>query len=425
MASIGNDSNGRKRILFAAGDGKRKTIRLGRASAKQANSFRLKVEALIGGGITGHLDDEVSRWIAGLNQTMHGRLAAVGLLRPRLSTRLGAFIDDYITVRCDVKPGTTVVYSQTKRNLVNHFGTDKELREITTGDADAWRTVHLIGKEKLSDNTVRRRCGIAKQFFKTAVRKNLIASNPFADLKAATLENRKRDRFISRSDMEKVITACPDAQWRAIFILARYGGLRCPTEILALRWEDIDWAAGRITIHSAKTEHHEGKEERVIPLFPELRPVLLELFEAAELRAVHVITRYQLKNKNLRTQSGKIIKRAGLKLWPKPFQNLRSTRETELADVVPEHVVCKWIGNSKVVARAHYLQVTDEHFDRAVEGAAQNPAQSGADKSGQTRTLNSRDAQKTLVCPSKSDTVYPSPFGQVGDTGFEPVTSTL
>ena len=30
-----------------------------------------------------------------------------------------------------------------------------------------------------------------------------------------------------------------------------------------------------------------------------------------------------------------------------------------------EHVVCAWIGNSKVVARKHYLQVTEEHFERA------------------------------------------------------------
>ena len=30
------------------------------------------------------------------------------------------------------------------------------------------------------------------------------------------------------------------------------------------------------------------------------------------------------------------------------------------------HVVCKWIGNSQPVATEHYLQLTDEHFDRAI-----------------------------------------------------------
>ena len=34
------------------------------------------------------------------------------------------------------------------------------------------------------------------------------------------------------------------------------------------------------------------------------------------------------------------------------------------------HVVCAWIGNSEAVAREHYLQVTDAHFEA---GAAKEP----------------------------------------------------
>jgi hypothetical protein len=66
----------------------------------------------------------------------------------------------------------------------------------------------------------------------------------------------------------------------------------------------------------------------------------------------------------------RIIKRAGLKPWPKVFQNLRSTRETELQVTHPTHVVCAWIGNSPQVAHKHYLQVTDDDFAKAVEIAA-------------------------------------------------------
>ena len=67
----------------------------------------------------------------------------------------------------------------------------------------------------------------------------------------------------------------------------------------------------------------------------------------------------------------RILAKAGLKPWPKLWQNLRSTRRTELARDWPEYVVCSWMGNSRVIAREHYLQVTDEHFEQA----AQNPAQ--------------------------------------------------
>ena len=58
----------------------------------------------------------------------------------------------------------------------------------------------------------------------------------------------------------------------------------------------------------------------------------------------------------------RIIRKADLKPWPKLFQNLRATRETELAEEFPIHVVCDWIGNTQAVATKHYLQTTDEHF---------------------------------------------------------------
>ena len=74
----------------------------------------------------------------------------------------------------------------------------------------------------------------------------------------------------------------------------------------------------------------------------------------------------------IRTQIIRMIKRAGLKPWPKPLQNLHSTRETtDRREKFPAHVVCGWIGNSEAIALKHYLQVTDDHFERAVRGEAE------------------------------------------------------
>ncbi|MHC4519041.1 MAG: tyrosine-type recombinase/integrase, partial [Planctomycetota bacterium] len=67
MASIGKDKGGRKRILFVAEDGSRKTIRLGKASMRQAEAFKVKVEALVAARLTGNIDPETARWIAGLS----------------------------------------------------------------------------------------------------------------------------------------------------------------------------------------------------------------------------------------------------------------------------------------------------------------------------------------------------------------------
>ncbi len=84
MATIGNDPNGRKRILFVAGDGSRKTIRLGKVDRKNAERFCGRVEKIIGAAISGGaLDDETSRWLAERDDVMYARLAAVGLVKPR------------------------------------------------------------------------------------------------------------------------------------------------------------------------------------------------------------------------------------------------------------------------------------------------------------------------------------------------------
>jgi len=118
-------------------------------------------------------------------------------------------------------------------------------------------------------------------------------------------------------------------------------------------------------VPSPKREHI-GRASRAIPLFPELRSLLLSVFDQAPEGSVYVVTRYRQKNSNLRTQLNGIIKTAGLEPWPKFFHNLRATRQTELAETMPGHVVCAWLGITEPIARAHYLQVTEEHFAKAV-----------------------------------------------------------
>jgi integrase len=421
MASISRQPNGRRTIQFMGLSGKRHSIRLGKVPQRTAETIKIRIEHLVAAAIGRHaVDDETMRWVAGLDNQLADRLASLGLIPQRHRATLRAFLDDFIASRIDVKSSTQTVYGHTRRNLIDFFGGDKPLRDISRGDADAWR-LDLIRQGLAESTTIRRRSGIAKQFFHAAVRKRLIATNPFDHLKASVLANRSRDYFIAREEAEKVLESCPDAQWRLLFALSRYGGLRCPSEHLRLEWSDVDWATGRITVHSPKTEHHVDGESRVIPLFPELRPFLEEVWDQAETGTKYVITRYRSTNANLRTQLCKIIRRAGLIPWPKLFQNLRATRQTELAEDYPAHVVCAWIGNSRVVAEKHYLQVTDDHYASALQKAVQQPA-AGACKEPQQEGAGCR---KPLILQGDAvscDLVYKC---IVGDTGLEPVTPSL
>jgi hypothetical protein len=49
--------------------------------------------------------------------------------------------------------------------------------------------------------------------------------------------------------------------------------------------------------------------------------------------------------------------------------NLRASRQTELTDRFPAHVVCKWLGNTETIARESYLQTLDAHLTRVIESS--------------------------------------------------------
>ena len=158
-----------------------------------------------------------------------------------------------------------------------------------------------------------------------------------------------------------------------------------------------------------------------MPLFPELRPYLDECFELAEPGTEDAITRYRNVNANLRTQLLRIIKHAGLKPWPKLFQNLRSTRQTELEESFPSHVVCSWIGNTEAVAKKHYLQVTDDHFEKAL----QNPMQQAHVTACNGSQVGSTAHEKTPVLQGVASDCDYLQNRQVGVRGLEPRTSAL
>ncbi|MFM7150805.1 MAG: tyrosine-type recombinase/integrase [Gemmataceae bacterium] len=391
MATIGNDPNGRRRILFVAPDGKRKTIRLGKCDRKTADGISRHVESLLASAITGQpVARETASWLKTVSLPLKKKLAEVGLIEAPKQTILGEFLRGYILSRPDVKPATLEVWQQPCRNLLTFFGENKPLRSITAGDGDQFKAWLLT--QKLAPATLAKRLSFARTFLHVARKHKLIEENPFSEVKIPPADVSERQHFVSREVMNQLLEAA-NPTWRTIIALTRYGGLRCPSEVLSLQWCHIDWKKSRITVISPKTDRYEGKASRIVPLFAELRPFLLDAFELAVPGQTHVVGGGHLakaqgpngwRNCNLRTSFEKLIGRAGLESWPRLFHNLRSSRETELLEQFPVHVVAKWMGHDPKVSLKHYAQTTDDHFERAAGGTesgtveAQKPAQQGA-----------------------------------------------
>lgn len=366
MASIQTDKNGRNRIQFYDADGNRQTLRLGSMKPKDAANVLHHVEHLLAASIAGSSVPRASAlWASQLGDKLHGRLARVGLVEvrtpPETHTLQGLF--DRFSATSTVSARTRLVHDQAKRTLVDYFGADRRLDTIDATAADDWRA-HLdtLG---LAPATVSKRIRLGRQMFGQAVRWGWTADNPLAGLRAGSEHNPERCVYVPAETFEKVLAACPDTEWRAVLVLSRYAGLRCPSEAMLLRWGDVLWDKSRLVVRSPKTSGHEGRGSRVVPMDPRLRPILMELFDLADEGAERVLPRLVDGTINLRTHTRRIIERAGVESWPKPLHNLRASCETDWCETYPTHVVAAWLGHSPKVAMKHYLQVRDSHFEAA------------------------------------------------------------
>lgn len=414
MASLSyNEKHNRWVIQFLAPAGRKSlsmkaSVRARDKGQSKAAAFKNHIEELTTAVKSGtSIPPQVATWLDNLPADTHTKLVDAGLVGQRLDpelSKLGPFLDKWFADRAGTKRSTELTWRHVERNLRAYFGSDKPLTQITQDDAENFER-WLKSAEKLSDATRRKRVSIAKQMLTSARKARLIAENPFSEMKTAAVTNKSRQYFVSDEETRKVLDACSDAEWRAMVALARYGALRIPSEIRELKWSDINWENSCFHVHAPKNEHHEDEGDRVVPLFPEVRKVLDDLWERPEAEGeVYVLPRLRHTTNVLPTLT-RIIKRAGLKVWPKGWQNMRATRATELENEFGAHKATQWCGHSEKIAEAFYWMVTDDDVSKASEFAsdesrAAHALQKGAEEAGNGQPKVSKTSVNSRVFAS-------------------------
>lgn len=278
--------------------------------------------------------------------------------------------------------------------------------------------------------------------FADALKRRILTENPFSGIKQPKGTNPEREAYVPAEVIEQLIEQSPSAEWRLLLAMSRYLGVRVPSEPFSMTWDFVDWERGRLRIPSPKTAVH-GKSFRVVPILPQVKPHLDEVFSQATEGTKFIFERLRQRDSirqaekgfwmgiNLRQQLMRMLTRAGIKPWPRLWHNLRASAQTDLANRFPIHVVCVWLGNTKAVAQDHYLQVTDAHFATAIEGGAksgapeaQKPAQHVPAESGtelQSPTEN-KEPQGIMHSPAvRCDLLHKRSIAAIG---FEPMTAT-
>ncbi len=374
---------GTHRIILNLPDRRRPAIHLGRMEVETAETIRDRITAIESCRRAGDdLSKSLAAWVDSLADSFHEKLAKVGLVSTRtVATKqtVGRLIETFLARAGHVKPSTRAAYKQTTDSLSGFLGASTSLEDVTAERADAWRS-HISTDEKnvtrkreaknnrLAPATVAKRTMVAKTIFARAVRWGWLQKSPFEHLKAGSQANPGRAFYVSLEATEAILAKCPSLDWKLVVGLGRYAGLRVPSEIVSMTWDDVLWDSGRLVVRPSKTAGHEGHEVRVVPICPELREILDQAWEAPGADEKWVVPSLRSSSKNLRTRFTKIVTRAGLKPWPRLFQNLRSSRATDWVEVYPSHIVAAWLGHSTAIAAAHYLQVRDHHFDAVIAG---------------------------------------------------------
>lgn len=347
MSSLTKDRNAW--VIRVSGIGEsRKKIRIGDVPKRVAEQINLNINAMeqaikLGLGPP----EQVLEWVRNLPDAFYAKLVKAGLCQGRICIHLEKFLDAFYEERRKGREESTVrSWSATRNNLIEYFGQSADIRKIDKDQASEF--IDELDS-RYAAGTLKKRLSNAKMFFSYAVKENLIRKNPFDGIQAGSYQNDERQYFVEPDLMMDVI-ASSSPQYQIIFRLARFAGFRMISESQGLLSANVFRDEGYMKVWAPKT-----KSWRNVPLFPELKS------DEWDLSQEHVIPNHPTAPVTRRYLESQLEKK-GIPAWPKLFQNLRSSRETELIDsgeFTPESIH-KWFGHSGRVSFKHYYNADSE-----------------------------------------------------------------
>jgi integrase len=305
------------------------------------------------------LPPDLLRRIRELPPRIRESLERFGLVSDQFDLTLQRLCKRYQETKTNCKEKTVRHYCQWSNRLYEFFGKDAKVSVVTKKEAEKF--LDCIS-DHLSPCTVFRGTITCRAIFRYAVGLGTIFSSPFEGVRRGQRTNESRQFYVSRDMIDKVLSACADDRERLVVVLARYGGLRIPSEIERLTFGDF--TETRFHIHEdTKT----GARE--VPLFHEIREVFERLSGSSSER---IFTGKLSKSWGAWTMLADILERVGLDRWPKLFVNLRSSSITDLVKLgYDERTLDAIFGNSAEVRKAHYIQLQkDKEYKKVLEDNA-------------------------------------------------------
>jgi integrase len=244
------------------------------------------------------------------------------------------------------KPNSKPVFSESAKSIFRKF--------------ESWQREHYAKSTWSKDN------GRLREVGKWAVEHGFLHHNPFVLLKKPEQTNPERNFQVPEEWILDTMDQSLDADTRISLALGRFAGLRTPSEARTLKWSMVNFESRQLQILDSKK-----LVIRTMPMFDRLFDELTRHQKETESQnSRFVLTDRYRKSSDANNFSliKEAIARAGVPLWPKLRQNLRSSCENDLlAKGFKERLVTQWLGHSITVSRKHYQHLSDRDYSDAIQ----------------------------------------------------------
>jgi integrase len=265
----------------------------------------------------------------------------------------------YLTNRemLGLKPGTLSDYeSHLRCHLVPFFG-KRPLDEIDVDLVEAF--IAAKRGEGKAIKSIRNFLGLLHAIFALALKREWCGTNPVAAVDKPRNPHNHDIRYLNGDELELLLQATTDDELgrleRTLYLTAAMTGLR-RGELLALRWQDVDWESGVVRVRRTFSRGQFGtpksrRSSRAVPLAARVIAALKEhkqrsrFQEDIDLVFAHPQIGQVLDPSKVRKRFQATARRAGLR--PVRFHDLRHTFGTRMAAAgAPLRAIQEWMGHS-------------------------------------------------------------------------------
>ena len=344
---------------------KRPRFCLGKVSKKSADSIAAHILAVVEAKRAG---DTVSRptaeWLDQCDDRLRKQLEKLGLVKPqqkRKGVTLSDLCDQYLSSSTS-KDSTKESYRQTFQKLKGHFGSNVMVSEIDTQGVDLW--IAKLHKGGSARATIGKHIKNAKSLFVCAVSWGYVTKSPLGHVKKVSQINPSRRRDVDPEIIDQILLADRDPNFCAVIGLARYAGLRVPSEAKELTWKDVDFDRKLLHVISPKQSSRPECQVRKVPLCGKVMKLLGRLPRGGpdELVFPKLMTAQAL-GRRLKLR----CKELGIPMWPKALQNLRCSYANWLVRLCGGDIGSRIMGHTTRVAHDFYIGEQESDYHKVSE----------------------------------------------------------